>query len=117
MPESLFSLQACNVIKKEAVAQVFSSQFCEIFKNTFFTSLLLIKTPRFLHILDIQEISSPPYYQDPPIYLALKSMEQWKFDQNLLKIYIIREIKTGHDAVEINKLSHESRKSLNSLKK
>ena len=60
------------------MAQVFSSQFCEIFKNTIFTSLLLIKTPRFLHILDIQEISSPPYYQDPPIYLALKSMEQWE---------------------------------------
>ena len=26
---------ACNFIKKEALAQVFSCEFCEIFKNTF----------------------------------------------------------------------------------
>ena len=31
---------ACNFIKKEAVAQVFSCEFCEIFKNTFFTEHL-----------------------------------------------------------------------------
>ena len=28
---------ACNFIKKEALAQVFSSEFCQISKNTFFT--------------------------------------------------------------------------------
>ena len=28
--------QACNFIKKEGLAQVFSCEFCEIFKNTFF---------------------------------------------------------------------------------
>ena len=28
--------KACNFIKKEALAQVFSCEFCEIFKNTFF---------------------------------------------------------------------------------
>ena len=28
---------ACNVIKKETLAQVFSCEFCEISKNTFFT--------------------------------------------------------------------------------
>ena len=33
-------LQACNFIKKETVAQVFSCEFCEIFKNTFFTEYL-----------------------------------------------------------------------------
>ena len=27
---------ACNFIKKETLAQVFSCQFCEIFKNTYF---------------------------------------------------------------------------------
>ena len=32
----LLFLQACNVIKKEALSQVFSCQFCEIFKNLFF---------------------------------------------------------------------------------
>ena len=28
---------ACNLIKKETLAQVLSCDFCEIFKNTFFT--------------------------------------------------------------------------------
>ena len=32
--------QACNFIKKEALAQVFSCEFCEISKNTFFTEHL-----------------------------------------------------------------------------
>ena len=27
--------QVCNFIKKETLAQVFSSEFCKIFKNTF----------------------------------------------------------------------------------
>ena len=30
------SLQACNVIKKETLARVFSCEFCEISKSTFF---------------------------------------------------------------------------------
>ena len=29
--------QVCKFIKKETLAQVFSCEFCEIFKNTFFT--------------------------------------------------------------------------------
>ena len=29
-------LEACNVIKKETLAQVFSCEFCEIYKNTFY---------------------------------------------------------------------------------
>ena len=37
----LIKLQAsCNFIKKETLAQVFCCEFCEIFKNTFFTELL-----------------------------------------------------------------------------
>ena len=32
--------QACNFIKKETVTQVFSCEFCEIFKNTFFREQL-----------------------------------------------------------------------------
>ena len=31
---------ACNFIKKETLAQVFSGEFCEICKNTFFTEHL-----------------------------------------------------------------------------
>ena len=33
-------LQACNFIKKEALAQVLSCEFCKIFKSTFFTEHL-----------------------------------------------------------------------------
>ena len=32
--------KACNVIKKETLAQVFSCEFCEISKNTFFAEHL-----------------------------------------------------------------------------
>ena len=32
--------EACNFIKKETLTQVFSSDFCEISKNTFFTEYL-----------------------------------------------------------------------------
>ena len=43
MAESLFnkfaglSSEACNYIKKETLPQMFSCEFCEISKNTFFT--------------------------------------------------------------------------------
>ena len=33
---------ACNIIKKEFLAQVFSYEFCESFKNTFFTEHLRV---------------------------------------------------------------------------
>ena len=33
-------IQACNFIMKRLVAQVFSCEYCEIFKNTFFTEHL-----------------------------------------------------------------------------
>ena len=32
--------EACNFIKKETLAQVFSCEFCEISKNTFFVEHL-----------------------------------------------------------------------------
>ena len=41
MPETLFkkvaSLRPATLLKKEALAQVFSCEFIKIFKNTFFT--------------------------------------------------------------------------------
>ena len=56
--QSLFLNKAtCNFIKKETLAQVFSREFCEISKNSFFTehlwapaSLLSVKScPPFLY--------------------------------------------------------------------
>ena len=39
-PESLFN-KACNFIEKETLPQVYTSEFCQISKNTFFTEHLL----------------------------------------------------------------------------
>ena len=36
---------ACNFIKKETLAQVFSCEFCEISKNNFFTEHLWTTAP------------------------------------------------------------------------
>ena len=51
VPEPHFNkdagLQACNFIKKETLAQVFSCEFCEMIKNSFFcrTSLVAASKP------------------------------------------------------------------------
>ena len=34
--------EACNFIKKETLAQVFSCEFCEIYKNTFYCRTPLV---------------------------------------------------------------------------
>ena len=38
---------ACNFIKKESLAQVFFSEFCEISKNTFFYRTPLVAASKF----------------------------------------------------------------------
>ena len=38
----MFLTEACNFIKKETLAQVFSCEFCEISKNTFFDRIPLV---------------------------------------------------------------------------
>ena len=51
LQENTFESEACNFIKKENLAQVFSSEFCEVFKNTFFIERLwwlLLLCPRSL---------------------------------------------------------------------
>ena len=42
------SPEACNFIKKETLAQVFSSEFCEISKNTFFCRTHLVAASAFM---------------------------------------------------------------------
>ena len=46
-----FQPQACNFIKKETLAQVFSCEFCEISKNTFFTEHLCTTASEYLKSL------------------------------------------------------------------
>ena len=38
-------LEACNFIKKETPAQVFSFEFCEIYKNIFYYRTSLVTAP------------------------------------------------------------------------
>ena len=42
---------ACNFIKKEALAQVFSCEFCEISKNTFFYKTPLVAASGYSDLL------------------------------------------------------------------
>ena len=42
VPESFCRPQVFNFLKKEVLTQVFSFEFCEIFKNTFFTEHLRV---------------------------------------------------------------------------
>ena len=53
--QSLLFNKACNFIKKETLAQVFSCEFCEIFKNTFLhrTPLVAASVCVICTILDI----------------------------------------------------------------
>ena len=44
----IFRPQACNFIKNETVAQVFSCEFYKIFKNTFFTEHLWATASEYL---------------------------------------------------------------------
>ena len=48
-------LEACNFIKNEALVQVFSCEFCEIYKNTFYYRTPLVATSGVLINLAILE--------------------------------------------------------------
>ena len=59
---SFFNSGACNFIKKETLAQVFSCEFFEISKNTFFYRTPLVATSRLYkqqisHLLPLRLIS------------------------------------------------------------
>ena len=46
---------ACNLIKKESLAQVFSCQFCEISKNTVFSGTPQVAAPKIIAFKKIME--------------------------------------------------------------
>ena len=51
---------ACKYINKETLAQVFSCEFCEIFKNTFFTGHLRATACKFLWSSDTAWLHTVP---------------------------------------------------------
>ena len=44
----IFRPQACNFVKKQTLAEVFSCEFCEISKNTFFTEHLCATASKYM---------------------------------------------------------------------
>ena len=48
----LLQPRTCNFIKKETLAQVFSCEFCEIFKNTFFAEHIWTNAPEPYNLAD-----------------------------------------------------------------
>ena len=73
----LIKLQACacNFVKTETLAQVFSCEFCEISKNTFFTEQLQTTTSAFCGII----LKSATYDCDSKSELWLKKDRTTKF--------------------------------------
>ena len=61
--QSLFSNrpQACNFTETETLAQVFSCEFCEISKNTFFHRAPLVAASEKLRGLNTKYSKSEPY--------------------------------------------------------
>ena len=48
-------LQACKFIKKETLAQVFSCEFCEISKNSFFHRTPVVAASEFFRIINLSQ--------------------------------------------------------------
>ena len=83
VPLFWYAPKACNFIKKETLAQVFFCEFCEIFKNTFFTEHLRTTASRFGDVNNEKNLSG----ETKNIFLSFKSavfLEQNK--KNLLNI-------------------------------
>ena len=72
--------QACNFIKKETLAQVFSSEVCEIFKNSFFIEhlwwLLLYWWPWKLPLGTWSSNSSLQLYKNEFSYCVSQSLRE-----------------------------------------
>ena len=62
-------LQACNFIKKETQSQVFSCEFCEISKNTFFHGAPLVAASDYrFSILNFQRNNKGKFYAEHIFY-------------------------------------------------
>ena len=68
---------ACNFIKKETLVQVFSCEFCKIFKNTFYTEHLWTTASALLKLLTD--------------YLA-KRKQQTKMEQHIVLVKLLNMV-------------------------
>ena len=76
-------IEACNFIKKEALARVFSCEFCEIFKNTFFTKHLSTTAS----VIDMSGIYTEPSYKfyDLLFWFKIDFSSKFNYDINPIK--------------------------------
>ena len=82
--------EACNFIKRETLAQVFSCEFCEIFKNTFFTGHLRttvsaseVFEKEYLFVLfDVE-----PFFTNVPWMKLSKIIENKAKEKNVEKVF------------------------------
>ena len=74
-------LQACNFIKKETLAQVFSCEFCETVKNTFFTEHLWTTTskcaPSKTFLVDFPQYSELFFWASVNVVLTIKALVEF----------------------------------------
>ena len=88
-------LETCNFIKKEVLAQVFSREYYEIFKNIFLqknlketTSAKLLKKTKIFILLSVwhpaAEVSQIPSY-----YLNIFLVEAWSSSKMLLSEFVV----------------------------
>ena len=63
-----FQIRACNFIKKEALAQVFSCELCKISKNTFsYRTPLVAASDKWLNVLNKLTLSDRLQKQPPEV--------------------------------------------------
>ena len=72
-PANLRHTQACNFIKKETLAQVFSCEFCEISKNTYlYRRPLVAASVRKMVLFYSFTSNSENLMKETPFYFKLK---------------------------------------------
>ena len=64
----------CNIIKKKTLAQVFSCEFCEFFKNTFFTEHFRTTAPGFIEHLRWMRLKNQ--YKNSTIKMVICHIEK-----------------------------------------
>ena len=91
--------QACNFIKSETLAQVFSCEFCEISKITFFYRTPLVaaclhsfRAPAFINFLKLR------YNQDLIIHTGLH--KKWSFASEISSVNVTKfTVSSGCDHI------------------
>ena len=91
VPES--AAEACKFIKKETLAQVFSWEFCEILKNTFFTEHFWATGSDVSYKILVSQwlLRSPVFFRLPKgftIKIFFRLFECFLLESNFRKLYI-----------------------------